>query len=224
MKTYKIMTMLLGLIVALYSDKLNTIDVHTAWDSYPSATTENVGNEKIIFPSLKKINALNYKNVTLIKKEKLIYLDKYSKKTIANDPDNYNTYLDIGIVYAQNRFYEKSLEYFSRAVQLNNNSCKTYNNIANIYYLTGDNETAIKFYKKALQLKKNDPTTLLNLAFIQYDNGKFKLAKRNYLTAILLDPTIDREEYKVLASQSGTTKKASNKGVKKMRINWSKNK
>ena len=68
-----------------------------------------------------------------------------------------------------------------------------------MFYLTGKFNKAIEYYQKSLTIEHSNPHTLLNLAFIHYELGNFNIAKEYYFKAILFDPTVNREEYKVIA-------------------------
>jgi tetratricopeptide (TPR) repeat protein len=211
LKQLFICLILTGLLVA----KLNIIDTHDAWLSYPSLDVS--GEIYNVDISLSKLNYYN-KDIDLIKQDKLDYLNKISKTMLSNN--SYDDYINVGIIYAQNMFYKIALDYFNKSLKLKETS-RVYNNIANIYYILMNDVLAIKYYKLALKKSKNNPETLLNLAFISYDSGDFKNAKKYYLTAIIIDPTIDSPEYKILAGDVDNVK-ASNKGVKKFLMKWSK--
>jgi len=101
---------------------------------------------------------------------------------------------------------------------------RAYINIANVHYQNGDLKKAVSFYEQALKYAPNDPTTLLNLSCVFYETGKFKKAKAFYLKAVTIDPTLDREDYKVIAmhneKQTFVGSKASNKGTDRMTPRW----
>ena len=211
---------ILLLILSLFCGKLTTIDVHEAWVNYPSA---EAGKEKyeIGFPDQKKLNKFNKENLETIKKDKLLYLERMAKKILTNK--SVTAYTDVGVLYAQNSFYSNALYYFFKGIEVDIKSSTLYNNIANVYYITRNDKLATKYYRKALKYSRNNPITLLNLAFIHYETGDFKKAKKYYLIAVTIDPTIDRPEYKVIASEEDTIEtKAANKGVSRLGLKWQK--
>ena len=204
--------------IFLFSSKLKIIDTHKAWETYPSTSG---GNEKykIEFPSKKDLKKLNANNINQIKREKTNYLYKLAQEKL-NKTNSINTYNIIGIIYAQNYFYEKALYYFKQALKFEKTS-ETYNNIANVYYIIRNDNLATKYYKLALKCQKNNPITLLNLAFIYYENCDFKNAKKCYLTSIIIDPLLDRPEYNCLANENVNNEtKENNKGVKGISFKW----
>jgi len=218
----KTLIIVLSLILPLFCDKLKTIDVHDAWESYSSASVESKNDKEIEFPKKEVLSKLNKKQSKQIKELKLLQLENKAKTLL--ESNSFEGYLEVGVMYAQNYFFSNALEYFFKAAELNVTSSIIYNNIANVYYIKRYDDEAIKYYKKSLRYSKNNPVTLLNLSFIYYENGKFKLAEKYYIKATVIDPTLDRPEYQVLASQDNDNveSKAANRGVSRMRLKWAK--
>jgi len=186
--------------LALYGAKINIIDIHGAWRKFPSADISGTKTDINFSPS-QKYKSQNITDFTAIKKEKIAYLAEVSGKLIKTNPKD-KAYMSAGILYAQNGFLEKSLTLFQKALTFNKANGDIYNNIANIYYIRRKYDEAIKYYLKALDYSENNPNILLNLAFIYYEKGEFDKARENYFTAILIDPTLDSDKYKILASES----------------------
>jgi len=217
-----------ALIIILFAtfafSKVKVIIVQDAWERYPSADVADNGEPKIDFPAVSKLDSYNKTNINEIKADKLRFLEENASNLFKENGRKAETYVEIGVLYAQNMFYKMALSYFTNALSIDSKNSDIYNNIANIYYMVGKNKLAIKYYKYALRYAKNNPIILLNLAFIHYETGRFKEARKSYLTAILIDPTLDQPEYQVIGGVSdGTTEsKASNKGVRKMPLKWAK--
>jgi len=219
MKTMNKVYIFIGIIcvVSMLYAKLNIIDVHDAWQHYPSLDSSL---SSLDYDIILNLNITNYvqKDISAIIKTKLKYLSNLTKTIIKSN--DYNTHVEVGIIYAQNMFYKTALQHLVNSLKIKESSY-AYNNIANVYYILLCDKLAIKNYNNALRISKNDPNILLNLAFIYYDAGKFDKAKRCYLKAVVIDPTLDMPEYRVMSGDDGCIEsKASNKGVKKFSLKW----
>lgn len=212
---------MLLLVASAYCKAPVVVDVHEAWESYPSADVKGE-DYNIPFADESKLAEMNRLELSNIVEAKLRYLNGRAIMMLSGTA-TYKDYVNVGVLYAQNGFYSNALRHFKKAQGLNSSHSDIYNNIANIYYMTRQDSKAIKYYKKALRYDKNNPITLLNLAFLSYESGRFKAAEKYYTYAVIIDPTLDRPEYKVLAGEEdvGVGKKASNKGVDRLTIKWS---
>jgi len=208
------------LLYSIVFPKLSIIDTHKSWEQYPSATPEEKSMKDPEL-NLKKLLEYNNNTITELLKEKTLYLSEMAK-IILKTNNTHSGYCEVGILYAQNYFYKDALNYFFKGLK-KKSDWNIYNNIANIYFMTREDKLAIKYYGLALKMKRDNPIILLNLSFIYYDKGNFKKAKLYYLKAVIIDPALDREEYRVISGDNKDVgSKANNKGVKQLELKWSK--
>ncbi|MFC1504703.1 tetratricopeptide repeat protein [Spirochaetota bacterium] len=225
----KIFILIVILSLSVFTqDDMTTIDVHDAWDQYPAADFKSKSDKELSLPDGDTVKLLHERILNYIKKERLEYVKARVAEILNNKMQDDNAHIQAGVLYAQNFFYKESLKEFNTAKKINPKNFNTYNNIANIYYLTGHFDLAMQHYKKSLEIEKNDPLTLLNLAFINYELGNFTEARDYYFRAVLIEPSLDRKEYKVIAQANNenakktTDSKAANKGVSRLPVRWSK--
>ncbi len=168
----------------------------------------------------KKLIDKNTKDIQRLLKEKEEYLKRFSDEILESATNMATAYNEVGILYAENYYYPIAIQYFISSLKTKKD-WNVFNNIANVYYIVGQDDLAIKYYKMALGARKDNPLILLNLSFIYYEKGKFKQAKKFYLKAVTIDPTMDQPEYKVLAGEHiENESKASNKGVERINLKW----
>ena len=84
--------------------------------------------------------------------------------------------------------YEKSIEHFTQAIQLNPNHASTYYNRGLAYYKTGETDDAIKGFSKAIDLNPNYAEAYNNRGIAYYKKGEFECAIADLDKAIDLNP------------------------------------
>jgi tetratricopeptide (TPR) repeat protein len=185
---------------------LTIIDVRAAWEKFPQA---DFGSNAAKLQSLPvaAIQKLTAMHTAQMKASRLAWLSNFAKTNLARD-GGFKGHVEVGMAYAQSLFYAEAIDWMRKALLLNPNSSFIFNNLANVYYLSGDITQALSHYHTALTMSRNDPRTLLNLAFIHYETGKGETARQYYLKAILIDPSLDRPEYQVLASEDKAVPKS----------------
>jgi len=179
---------------------LNTIDVKDAWDQFPSASIDS--GEKIIFevPGKETVKSLHERVLEHIRNERLEQIQTKISNILHGRSSDAGAHIEAGILYAENYFYNFALKEFVLAGELEPRNYNVYNNIANVYYLTSNFDEAVRNYEKSLSLRPNDPLTLLNLSFILYETGKFEEARKRFLVAALINPTLNTAQYRVIIS------------------------
>jgi protein O-mannosyl-transferase len=89
--------------------------------------------------------------------------EEYYLRTIQLEPGNVRSLNDLGVIYAGNNEYEKSLDYFIRAAAADSSDSKSAENAAAIAYHLEKNELARTYFQKALKLNPSSPAALRNL-------------------------------------------------------------
>jgi tetratricopeptide (TPR) repeat protein len=103
-------------------------------------------------------------------------------------PSGQNIHNNLGDVYARNGNYEKAIEEFTKATQINPNYADAYHNLANTYGQIGNYNEAMANYQKALEFNPKLWQSYQNLGSIYADLGNFDLAAENMKKAIEINP------------------------------------
>ncbi|MCG2686023.1 tetratricopeptide repeat protein, partial [Candidatus Parcubacteria bacterium] len=106
-------------------------------------------------------------------------------KTSPSSSQNHN---NLGDYYGRQGDFEKAIEEFKRAIELNPNYAGAYHNLANTYRQLGKTDWAIENYQKAAELNPNLWQSHQNLAVSYFDRGQLDLAEENMKKAIEVNP------------------------------------
>lgn len=94
--------------------------------------------------------------------------------------------------------YDKALQYFNKAIDLNirlnkmNDLSRQYVNSGRVYMHMGDNQSAVKYFNMALEIQNKYDIkgakliTLINLGFLYDNEGNYKKAEDTYNEAMLI--------------------------------------
>jgi tetratricopeptide (TPR) repeat protein len=97
--------------------------------------------------------------------------------------------------------YEKAIEYFKRAIQLDPHMARAYDNLGLCYYYENQNELAVSNYEKAIELDRDSPQPspwpYLNLGVTQQFLNRPADAEKNLREAIRLDPTLTKAHFQL---------------------------
>lgn len=93
-----------------------------------------------------------------------------------------------GLHYADAGDFDKALEQYRVALEINPTYIPAYVNIGNIYQKKGEKEKALEYYEKAYALDKNDPSTCFNIGLIYFQKKDYDTAIRYYKEAFALRP------------------------------------
>ena len=97
--------------------------------------------------------------------------------------------------------YEKAIQHFKRAIQLDPRMARAYDNLGLCDYYENQNELAILNYDKAIELDRNSPHPspwpYLNLAIAQQFLNRLADAERNLREAIRLDPLLTKAHFQL---------------------------
>lgn len=106
-------------------------------------------------------------------------------KTSPSSPQNHN---NLGDYYGRRGEYEKAIEEFKKAIELQPNYGDAYHNLGNTYQQIGKIDMAIENYQKALQFNPRLWQSRQNLAVIYFGQEKFKEASEEMQKAIEISP------------------------------------
>ena len=115
-------------------------------------------------------------------RKSLVY---YEKTAELEHPSVARTYYDMAWVYYEQGLYEKSIEYYEKALELHPNYSDTYQNMGYAYLRMKDYENSIKYLKKAIELNPKS----------KYAPEQLQQAYRLYkLGSIREEPTVKIDE------------------------------
>jgi tetratricopeptide (TPR) repeat protein len=79
-------------------------------------------------------------------------INKKSEELAATSPDYAYAYLDIGLAYRENHDWDRAIENFSKAIEIDPDNVYAYYNRGGNYYEKGDYDNAIADLTRALKL------------------------------------------------------------------------
>ena len=107
-------------------------------------------------------------------------------KISPSSPQNHN---NLGDYYGRRGEYERAIEEFKKAIELQPNYGDAYHNLGNTYQQVGKIDLAIESYQRALQFNPRLWQSRQNLAAIYFSQEKFKEASEEIQKAIGISPT-----------------------------------
>lgn len=135
---------------------------------------------------------------------------KYKNETYPElHPSIADTYLNLGVIYKKQGYYDKSLEYYRKAEKIYKQQDSverrklgtSYMNMANIFSLQKDKEKAELYNNKAISLYKKDSiknrdrlaSVYNNLGTLYNNMGSYSKAIDQYKKSLRIKKTIDQE-------------------------------
>jgi tetratricopeptide (TPR) repeat protein len=112
-------------------------------------------------------------------------------------------YSHLGAHYFQNQDYDKSIEYYSKALIYNPHHVHVLNDLGSSYYAKGDIETAENFYKKALDINPIFTKSLMNYTSLKFNRGDIDGALNMILEVVI---EWEPENYKLFISTIAKSK------------------
>lgn len=93
-------------------------------------------------------------------------------------------YNEIGIAALQDGEYEKAVEAFMKAVEMEPEDAVGYINLGNVFASLGDSDKAEPFFQKAITLDAEAGTAYYGLANLYYNKERFEEASKLYEMAL----------------------------------------
>ncbi len=106
-------------------------------------------------------------------------------KTSPSSPQNHN---NLGDLYGRHGDYEKAIEEFKRAIELNPEYADAFHNLANTYQQMGKIDLAIENYKKATEFNPKLWQSWQNLAAIYFEKQDYLSASQAMENAVKAKP------------------------------------
>ena len=125
---------------------------------------------------------------------KASFLEKYDvaieffKKIIEKEPNYFEIWIKLGIVYCKMDQYDDAIKCFEKAREKKPKRPESYFNLALAYYAKENNEKALENYKKVTKIMPGEYESWYNMAKIYSQQGKKEECKTALETAIALNP------------------------------------
>ena len=108
------------------------------------------------------------------------------------------TYLDyfmLGYNYSDNGEYDKAIESYKKAIEINPKKDDAYYNMGISYDDNGEYDKAIESYKKAIEINPKKDKTYYNMGIAYSENKQYDKAIESYKKAIEINPKKDDAYY-----------------------------
>ena len=128
--------------------------------------------------------AVRYSKVGSLQSAQTLYLSILGK-----DDSYYTAWLNLGLVYLQQKKYVEAIEALEKAITLEPESSKARRALAKSHSLKGDDKAAIEILYRLLAQNPADIKTRLAYARSYYRAKKRNTALREYQKVLKLDPT-----------------------------------
>jgi len=112
----------------------------------------------------------------------------FYQRTLRYHPDNERMQTSLGNEYIIRGNYEKAIEAYRMAVEINPKYREAYNNLGYVYSELRRNEEALQMYKKVIELDPLFPQAYNNIGIAYSDSGNVEEAIKAYKKAIELWP------------------------------------
>ncbi len=142
--------------------------------------------------SLDSSNSFNWETAFGVEQSEKLY-----KKSIKNNKEIKNLtkdeflsreYRDLGVSLNKNNQYEKSIECFNKAIEINSVDPIAYKYLGDSYDIIGDYNNALENYDMAINLDPSFTQAYLSRGNVFYKNNKLEKALGDYNKAIDLNP------------------------------------
>ena len=125
-------------------------------------------------------------NIFLLNNNKVA--EKVLTNLLAHDPTYVSGYLSLGLVYEQNKKYEKAIECYNAVIKIDPKEIKSYLNLATLYKEKHEYDEAIKVYQQGLINNPGNHIILSNLGNLFYLQHKYEDAIISHQRAIKSKP------------------------------------
>ncbi|GLB53089.1 hypothetical protein NBRC110019_21290 [Neptunitalea chrysea] len=114
---------------------------------------------------------------------------KYYNKSIQGESDDdKSAYNNLGNIYKDQKEYEKAIQNYKKAIQIDPNFAYPYNGLGTVYCNQKKYEKAIQYYEKAIKINPDYLTPYNGLGTVYCNQKKYEKAIQYYEKAILINP------------------------------------
>jgi len=148
-----------------------------------------------------KLHDLLKKSVELEEKEDWNGLLRHSLRWTELRPHEYAAWFNLGNAYVKSGQYNKAIESFKRALDINSNYSETWFKLGITYNTAGQYVESIDAFKKAVDIDSENISAWVNLGMNYYQVGKRSKAKKVYKVLKKLDPSTAKDFKKLFINQ-----------------------
>lgn len=135
-------------------------------------------------PEILELNQLGGMMLASGKYEEAI---KYFLKANKIDPNDIETYFNIGRAYGAMEKYDEAEEYFKKIILLDKGNPMVCFELGNIAFMKDNFEKGLENYNKAVSYGYDEPSLYFNLGMLYEEAENYPFAIRNYTKAINMD-------------------------------------
>ena len=107
-------------------------------------------------------------------------------------PDQPLVFEKLGWVYSKERMWEKAINSYERASELDPKAAGPLNNLGNIYFLQNNRPMAIGYWNRSLGINPKQVDSRLNLAVAYYYQGLLKESAEQLKAVLKLEPNNEK--------------------------------
>jgi tetratricopeptide (TPR) repeat protein len=119
----------------------------------------------------------------------------YFEKAVANDPEDFNAWFNMGLLYEDDERFEEATKAYGNAVRINPLNAQAQNNMGYAFKERRFYSYAVDHYLKAIGLRPDNPGYYYNLGNAYTHQEKIDEAYSAYKKAIELDPFFAKAHY-----------------------------
>lgn len=97
-------------------------------------------------------------------------------------------YYNNGVTFQKNKDYEKAIDAYLKAIELDNQFTDAMDNVGICYRILEDYENAKKYYKMSLEILPENDVALINIALVYRMTNEYEKAMEHYNRLIECDP------------------------------------
>lgn len=179
-------------IILLYS--FQTISRNADWKNnetlYRSDLAKESKSAKIRYYLGNELTKNKVESISdsLMKKAVMLEGIGYLRESVQIDPDNSDSYTQIGVAYYKLKQFDSASVNFVRALNLNPSSSTALNNLGSVYFESGQYEKALETYQKVLALFPNFVDSHVNMGSALGMLKRYPEAAVSFQNALALDP------------------------------------
>lgn len=114
--------------------------------------------------------------------------EAYNKEDEDFSKNSPNYFYAYGMVELNKKQYDKAIDYFKRAIALDNSYGEAYVELGEVYYEKGQFDLEVSVLSKVITIVKDNPDVYYSLAAAYEDKRQYDSAIENYKKALLLKP------------------------------------
>lgn len=125
---------------------------------------------------------------------------EYAERLVAKYPRDERAHLTLGLAHLSQQQYDKAVDRFQQAIQVNPSYSPAYNLLGYSYWPMGNYGEAEKAFKKYIELVPEDPNPYDSYAELLMKTGRFDESIAQYRKALSIDPHFGNSRFGVASN------------------------